>query len=172
MQVIIIPLWLSRKLDAAKLPLTVVLDTERLSTILSKEDLFFLQKANDCHAEDNAPLALQNIRTDFPICDARSLTNLSESEYWILTGQYQPTHSSERRAIVYGDVHGLEKTSNVVLNYETAMIAPEVCAVKVTHDSEVKDTQSLEEFLDVMQGQIGAEKVYGLKSFDTFIKKV
>lgn len=172
MQVVIIPLWLALKLEAAKLPLTVVLDTERLSTILSKEDLFFLQKANDCSPEDGAPHDFRVIRSDFPFAEVRSLTNLAEMEYQLLSAQYHPTPPAERCALVYGDVHNSEKTSHVVLNYETVMIAPEVCAVKVCYDTAPKGSASLEMFLETIQAQIGDKQVYELKCFDTFLRKV
>tara|TARA_B100000767_G_scaffold253710_1_gene258490 strand:- start:363 stop:911 length:549 start_codon:yes stop_codon:yes gene_type:complete len=182
MQVLIIPAWLRRKLDANNLPLTVVLDIKRLSSILTTEDLFFILKANHDETQDpfnlDYPMLLKDV-TDYTLIEDLLLT-FGPNQLEMLDAELQQESNTGNRAhLIYGDVLGHDdmdnnKTHVSIHSYDTVMLQPEVIAVLVnsTADTIPSNNESLKNFLDVLQKQIGFEKVAMLKSFKHFIKKV
>ena len=178
MQVFIIPAWLSRKLKANNMALTVVSDIERLSSILTKEDLFFLLKANQEATETGAGLDFPLIKMEFPV--DRWIENLLDvfgpNELEMLQAEFNLTQSGlPRDLLVYGNVLEQESVENRKFNlhnYETVMLQPEVAAVVVNPVTEDGNVHSLQNFLDVLQKQIGFEKVAELNLFKRFVKKV
>ena len=178
MQVLIIPAWLRRKLDANNLPLTVVLDIKRLSSILTKEDLFFVLKANHDNTEAGNQLPFTTMRMDFPYDNLIEglLHCFGPNELEMLDAEFNlEKNGTARGLLVYGDVLNQDSLDNGNIklhNYDTTVIAPEVIAVTVKPTNEDYNVESLQNFLDVVQQQIGFEKVTMLKTFKQFIKKV
>lgn len=176
MQVLIIPAWLRRKLEANNLPLTVVLDTERLSSILTKEDLFFLLKAN-WEGDEPSSLDYGAIKRDFSkyMFTEKLLQQFAPAELELLEVQYKEEGMGMLH-LIYGDVLNQEAIENRALNlhnYETVMLQPEVCAVLVKPIKvDGPSVSSLQNFLEVLQGQMGYDKVAKLESFKRFVQKV
>jgi len=178
MQVLIIPAWLRRKLDANNLPLTVVLDIKRLSSILTKEDLFFILKANHDNTETRSQQDYSLIRTDFQYDNLieELLHCFGPNELEMLEAEHNlESNAKAKDLLIYGDVLNQDALNNGDCNlhsYETVMLKPEVCAVIVKPTNEDYTVDSLKHFLDVLQKQIGFEKVAKLKTFKRFVKKV
>lgn len=174
MQVIIIPAWLKRKLDANRIPLTVVLDTKRLINILTPEDLFFL--LNVYSGEDISGDYL-TIRNDFPNNQLVEdiLNNIKPVELEILHAQFYGEQTPQiRHHLILGDVlNNKEDGSLNIHNYDTVMLRPEVAAVVVSpNQSTGYSNESLTAFLEVLQGQMGFNDTAKLESFKRFIGKV
>tara|TARA_B100001057_G_scaffold463613_1_gene517929 strand:+ start:146756 stop:147289 length:534 start_codon:yes stop_codon:yes gene_type:complete len=177
MQVLIVPAWLRRKLEANNLPLTVLLDTERLSSILTKEDLFFLLKANSPE-ENHLVSDYAAIKSDFEeylFCD-KLYSLFAAGELELLQAQCFPEGDKPNDLLIYGDVLNMgdvETRAFNLHNYETTMLQPDVAAVIVKPCvSAGYTTASLKSFLEVLQGQMGYEQVAKLNSFKRFVEKV
>jgi hypothetical protein len=174
MKVVIIPAWLKRKLDANRLPLTVVLDTKRLINILTPEDLFFLL---NIYIGDDISGDYKVIREDFP--NTQLVTDLLDSfnpgELEILSGQLRAEESALlRHHLTLGDVLDSEEHGVVnIHNYDTVMLQPEVAAVVVSpNQSTGYSNESITAFLEVLQGQMSFKDTTKLECFKLFIRKV
>lgn len=171
MRVRFVPAWLARMLEANDLPLSVAYDVEKLSSILSKEDLFFYFEAQSS-AELLKVFQLQGVSNDF--CYGEILPLMNELDCAEFTYYANQLNEGRDKAvqIVFGDM-GLPKPAYLL--YRMEGVAPDqYVIVFYPVDEENTDTYTncLGRVLDVIGLRIGHNALCQTQGFADYVKRI
>lgn len=171
MRIRFIPAWLARMLEANDLPLSTAYDVEKLSSILSKEDLFFYFEAQ-CNSDLLKRFLLKGVADDFcygEIMPIRNEMDCAEFSYYA-----NQLNDGRDKAIqlIYGDM------GQPVAKYLMYRIEPiahdEYAIVFYPVDGENTDTYTncLGRVLDVIGLRIGHNALCQTQGFTDYVKRI